>query len=162
VRRSLGWLYFYARRFDQARHHLMRAIDMSPTGVETHRVLGMLLADEGQFAEAERVLREALRLTEVNSYTMSTLGYALARAGRTAEAREILGELTERSRQGYVSPVAFATVHLGLGDRQLALDWIERARDDRRGWVAYLRVNPIFDSLRTEQRFEALAQSIGL
>jgi len=56
----------------------------------------------------------------------------------------------------YVSPVELATVYIALGDKQRALDWIEAAVDDRRGWVAYLRVHPIMDSLRGEPRFAAL------
>ena len=62
----------------------------------------------------------------------------------------------------HVSPVAFATLHLGLGDVERALDWTERCFGERRGWLAYLRVNPIFDPLRGDPRFEALTRRMGL
>jgi hypothetical protein len=61
-----------------------------------------------------------------------------------------------------VSPVAFATAHLGLENWDQALDWIERAYDDRRGFMAYLRVNPILDGLRGMKRFEALVAKMKL
>jgi hypothetical protein len=60
-----------------------------------------------------------------------------------------------------VSPVALATVCIGLGDKERALDWCERAFEDRRGWLAYFTVNPLLDPLRGHPRFEALVQRVG-
>jgi serine/threonine-protein kinase len=86
----------------------------------------------------------------------------VARAGRRAEAEAILAEIQEMARDRYVSPVTFAIVHIGLGNVQEALDWTERAHAERRGWLAYLKVNPIFDPLREEPRFKALVQKMRL
>jgi len=61
-----------------------------------------------------------------------------------------------------VSPVELATLYIGLGDNQRALDWTERAYAERRGWVAYLKVHPIVDPLRNEPRFKALVEKLGL
>jgi hypothetical protein len=61
-----------------------------------------------------------------------------------------------------VSPVAMATILIGLRDLDRALDWVERAVEDRRGWVAYLNVNPIFDPLREQERFRALVERMRL
>ena len=158
ARRSLAWLYYYARRFGEARYHLERALAMNPAAEETYRVLGLTLAISGHAAEAERVLRRAVTMHGTGSYTYGTLGYALARGGRTHEAREIADEL-EHLREGeYVSPVALATVHLGLGNNARALDWAERAHAERRGWLNYLAVNPLVDPLRGNPRFEALVK----
>ena len=96
------------------------------------------------------------------SYTQATLGYALARAGREDEARAILADLEAERRAGYVSPVAFATTLIGLGEHERALDEAERAAADRRGWVVYLRTNPLLDPLRGHPRFEALARAVGV
>ena len=128
ARRAVGWLYYYARRYHQAREHLSRAIEMNPMAVESYRMLGSTMALQGDVAEAERVLREL-----------------------------------ELSREeGYVSPVAFAILHIGLGNLREALDWSERAYDERRGWLAYVNVNPIFDPLRNEPRFAALVRKMRL
>jgi serine/threonine protein kinase/tetratricopeptide (TPR) repeat protein len=162
VRRSLGWAYFYARRYDQARYHLHRAIAMNPTAVETYRILGLTFALQGDMAEAERVLREALELPAAGAYTLAGLAYVLGRTGREREARAVLADLEARARDDYVSPVAFATVYLGLGERDRALDWTERAYQERRGWLAYLKVNAIMDPLRGMPRFEALVRKMRL
>ena len=162
IRRTVGWLYYYARRYDQARYHLTRAIEANPTAEETYRVLGLVLGMLGRYAEAERVLRDAMELPGTGSYTQATLAYVLARAGRRAEAEALLEELEAKHRAGYISPVAFATVHLGLGNLERALDWAERAFEERRGWLAYLKVNPLVDPIRGEPRYEALVGRLGL
>ena len=162
VRRSLAWIYVYARRWERARHHLERAIAMNPLAEETYRVLGLTLALEGRLDEAERALREAVTMEGSGTYTQATLGYVLARSGQADEARAILAALERQRQTGYVSPVSFATIHLGFGDTEAALDWTERAFEDRRGWMAYLRVNPIFDPVRGHPRFEALCEAMRL
>ncbi|MEP6692796.1 MAG: tetratricopeptide repeat protein, partial [Gemmatimonadaceae bacterium] len=125
---------------------------------ETYRVLGLALAVEGDHEESERVLREASAMPEAGSYTKATLGYALARAGRRDEAEVLVAELESERERGYVSPVALATVYLGLGDATRALAWAEHAYEERRGWLAYLNVNPIFDAVRGDERFESLVR----
>ncbi|MGH7671537.1 MAG: tetratricopeptide repeat protein, partial [Gemmatimonadales bacterium] len=162
IRRGVGWLYYYARRYDQARYHLQRAIEVNPTAVESHRILALTLAHQGQLQEAERVLRDALALPGARAYTMAELGWVLARAGKRAEAEELLRQVEAQVREGYVSPVAFATLHLALGNADLALDYAERAYAERRGWLAYLTVNPILDPLRDNPRFQALVRKMGL
>ena len=162
VRRSLGSVYFYARRYEQARYHLGRAVAMNPSSPETHRMLGLTLTLEGSFDEAERVLREAMGLPAAGTYTQATLGYMLARAGRRAEAEAILAVLEEQGRSEYVSPVACALLHLGLGNIDRALAAAALAYDERRGWLAYVRVNPVMDPLRGHPRFERLAVKLGL
>lgn len=156
VRRSLGWLYYYARRYEQARYHLTRAIAMNQTAVETYRVLGLTLAERGALADAEDVLREATTLPGAGTYALAALGYVLARAGKRAEALALRADLEGQRQRGYVSPVAFAMVSVGLGEHDAALAWAERAYEDRRGWLAYLKVNPILDPLRAEPGFQAL------
>jgi serine/threonine-protein kinase len=156
ARRSLAWLYYYARRYGEARYHLERALAMNPEAEETYRVLGLTLAISGHAPEAERVLRRATTMHGTTSYTYGTLGYALAKGGKTGEARRIADELERLREREYVSPVALATVYLGLGDSSRALDWAERAYAERRGWLNYLTVNPLVDPLRGEPRFETL------
>jgi len=162
IRRGVGWLYYYARRYDQARYHLQRAIEMNPAAVESRRILGLTLAHQGQLPEAERVLRDALALPAAGAYTTAELGWVLARAGHRAEAEDLLRQLEARAREGYVSPVPFATLHLALGDVARSLDYAERAYAERRGWLAYFAVNPILDPLRDQPRFRALVRKMGL
>jgi serine/threonine-protein kinase len=162
ARRSLGFAYVYARRYQQAKYHLDRAIAMNPNAEESYRALGVVLALDGKYGEAERVLREAAQMSGAGTYTRASLGYALARSGQRDEAAAILAELEAHAAIGYVSPVAFATILLGLGDVDRALDWAERAHEERRGWTVYVNVNPLMDPMRGHPRFEALIRRMGL
>ena len=162
ARRGVGWLYYYARRYDQARDHLARAIEMNPMAIESYRILGMTLALQGELGEAERVLREASTLPGAGAYTDATLAWVLARARKREDATRILSALEAHAQRGYVSPVAFAIVHIGLGNLDTALDWAERAYDERRGWLAYLKVNAVVDPLRGSARFDALLKQLNL
>jgi eukaryotic-like serine/threonine-protein kinase len=162
IRRSLGWLYYYARRFDTALDHLRRAIAMNPTSQETYRLLGLALAQQGAFDQAERALREAMAIPEESSYAPAALGYVLAMRGERPAAEAILAELDVRSGSEYVSPVAFQMVHLGLGNHDQAFTWLERAYEERRGWLAYLKVEPMLDPLRSDSRFAEFVHRMRL
>jgi len=159
VRRSLGYTYVYARKYQQARYHMDRAIAMNPTAEETYRLQGFILTLDKQYADAERVLREALELAPAGgTYTKATLAYSLAAAGDPSYAKEVAAELEEKRKSDYVSPVELAMVYVALGNAERALDWVEHAVEERRGWSAYLRVHPILDPVRNEPRFAALVE----
>jgi serine/threonine-protein kinase len=162
IRRTLAWAYYYARRYDQVRHHATRAVEMNPMQEESHRMLGLGLALEGRLDEAVRVLRESAALPGAGAYAAANLGYVLTLAGRRPEAQAILDELLRRAQREYVTPVAFGLLSIGLGETDRALDWLERCHAERRGWLAYLKVSPVFDSLRGEPRFEALVRRMNL
>jgi serine/threonine-protein kinase len=163
VRRSLGYIYLYARKYEQARYHLDRAIAMNPVAEENYRIQGLILTLEKKYGEAERVLREALELAAPDTtYTKTTLAYALAEGGDKSYALTLHEELKEKVEHDYVSPVELAIVNIALGEKEAAVTWLERAYEERRGWVAYLSVHPIADPLREEPRFQALAQKLGL
>ncbi|MFN8573278.1 MAG: hypothetical protein U0132_14595 [Gemmatimonadaceae bacterium] len=161
-RRSTGFVYFYARRYEQSKYHLLRAVAMTPQAEENYRMLGLVLVQLGACDEALRVLRRAVDLPGAGSYDVATLGYALGRAGHRTEAQGILAQLSARRTTDYVSPVAFALLHLGLGEWELALDEAERALENRRGWLAFMRVNPVFDPLRGYARFADIQQRAGV
>jgi tetratricopeptide (TPR) repeat protein len=104
IRRALGYVYVYARRYGHARYHLTRAIGMNPAAEETYRVLGLTLALQGQLDEAERVLREAIGFPSAGTYTQVTLAYAPARNGKREYAESLLEELEARRWTGRRSP----------------------------------------------------------
>lgn len=162
IRRTIGWTYYYARRYEQARLHVDRAVAMNPLAEESYRILGLSLLETGRHEEAVRVLRESAELPGAGAYAIAALGYTLARAGRLDEARDQLARLEACAAEGYVSPVAFAMMLLGLGQHDAALDWAWRALDERRGWLAYLNVNPMLDPVRDHPRFKALVARMTL
>ncbi|HEY5940285.1 MAG TPA: protein kinase, partial [Gemmatimonadales bacterium] len=162
IRRSMGWLQYYARHFDAALDNLRRALVMNPTSEETHRLLGMVYAQQGLYDEAAASFREAVANSETDLLSFAGLGQVAALRGQVDEARAVLHELEERQRTRYVSPVAPAMIQLALGDVDASFDQLERAYRDRRGWLAYLRIEPIFDPLRSDPRFAALLQRMRL
>ena len=99
-------------------------------------------------------------LSGAGPYADATLGYVLAQRGKIDEANAICAQLEAEAKKGYVSPVAFGTLSLGLGQWDAALDWIQKSIDERRGWFVYARVNPIFDPLREHPRFLAMQKEL--
>ena len=162
IRRTLGWLYYHARRSAEALVHLRQAVALQPTAEESHRVLGLALIQDGQFDAAADALREALSLGPNSAYTKAGLAYLAAVTGRVEEAKRMLSELEELATEGYVSPVAFATIHVALGNTDRAFASIEQAYQERRGWLVYLNVEPILDPLRPDPRFADLVRRMGL
>ncbi len=162
IRRGLGWLYYYTRRYESAVYHLRRAIAMNPTSEDTYRILGLVLTQQGAYAEAERAFREAITLSPELSYATAGVAHVLALQGRRREAEALLAELEARAREHYVSPVAFCIVHLGLRNTDQVFQWLERAYQDRRGWLTYLKVDPMLDAVRDDPRFAAFVKRMKL
>ena len=162
VRRGLGWMYCYARQPEPAVRHLQRAVQMDPTATETYRILGYAHAQRGAYDAAVTAVQEALVLDPGSAYASSMLGYVESLRGRMDVPREILANLTARAEAGYVSPVAFAIVALALEDVDGAFHWLEAAYAERRGWLAYLAVEPLLDPVRTDPRFAELKRRMRL
>jgi serine/threonine-protein kinase len=162
IRRSYGWLHYHARRYEPAAEQLRRALLMNPTAEETHRILGLILMQQRRYDEAAASLREALSYASVSHYASAALGYCEALAGRPAEAERRLAELQAEARDHYVSPVAFTLLSVGLGRHDDAFGWLERVREERRGWMAYLNVEPLLDPIRNDPRFTRLVRAMRL
>ena len=162
IRRGLGWLYYYTRRYEAAVYHLRRAIAMNPTSEDTYRILGLVLTQQGAYDEAERAFREAITLSPELSYATAGVGHVLALRGRRREAEALLAQLEARARDHYVSPVAFCIVHLGLRNTDQVFTWLERAYQDRRGWLTYLKVDPMLDVVKDDPRFAEFVKRMKL
>ena len=162
IRRSMGWLLYYARQPEQALEQLRRALAMNPTAEENHRLLGLAYVQVGQLDEAAAAFREAIALSESPVLAHAGLGVVAAARGRPDEARAVLAELERRRQDGYVSPVAFVMLHTALGEADPAFAWLDRAYDERRGWLAYLNVEPMLDGLRGDPRFRLLRERMRL
>jgi eukaryotic-like serine/threonine-protein kinase len=153
IRRGMGWLEYYARRPALALEHLRKAVEMNPTAEENHRLLGLAYLSMGLLEPAESAFREAIANSDSPALSTAGLGRVAARRGEQGRAREVLEQLHGWTRDRYVNPAAFAMVHIELGEIEQAFDWLERAYQDRRGWLAYLKVEPDFDPLRADPRF---------
>lgn len=126
-------------------------------------LLGWAYEQEDKYTDAVAELNEASRLFNSNPQVLAALGHVYARSGRRAEAQKVIADLQETARRRYVSPYDVATIYAGLDDKEQALVWLEKAYEDRSGWLAWwLKVDPKFDMLRSDPRFHNLLQRIGL
>ncbi|HYC31879.1 MAG TPA: protein kinase [Gemmatimonadales bacterium] len=162
IRRSMGWLHYYARQPLEALEHFRRALAMNPTADENHRLLGLAYLQLGRYDDAAAAFREAVAASDRPSLATADLGVVAAARGRLDEARAVLAGLRAEARQRYVSPVSFAVLAVSLKDYDGAFEALERAYQDRRGWLAYLRVEPALDPLRQDPRFIALLERMRL
>ena len=93
--------------------------------------------------------------------TTSALAYTTALAGQRDDARRMLARLLEAPPDDYVAPSAIALVHIGLGETDAAFEWLERACDERDFALVRLRVDPVFDPLRSDARFDELLRRVA-
>ncbi len=138
------------------------ATGLDPHAYPPHAGLGWAHLESGCFAEAEDEFRAARALSGSPAILGGAIGHCLARAGRVAEARAALDELTALADGGYVSPLEFAYVHLGLGEQDAALQWLESAAEQRVPGLVWLGVDPVFLKLREAPRFRRLLEATGL
>jgi tetratricopeptide (TPR) repeat protein len=158
---GLGWAYYFARQYDRAIEQCGKALEIDPRSSFAYRNIGMAELQRGRVEDAIAALSKAFTLSGSLSFE-AHLGYAYAAAGKRTEAREVIVELEEMARQCYVSAYYFAIVHLGLGELDQAFDWLERAYEERSGFLPLLKVEPLLDGLRADARFADLMQRVGL
>jgi eukaryotic-like serine/threonine-protein kinase len=162
IRRSMGWLHYYARQYEPALDNLRRALALDPTAEETHRMLGLVYLQQGLYDDARASFKEAVASSNYDVMALAGLGHVAARRGRLDETRAILNDFYERSKTTYVSPVALCGLHVALGEADDAFGWLEQAYRERRGWLAYLKIEPILDGLRNDPRFPRLVERMRL
>jgi serine/threonine protein kinase/tetratricopeptide (TPR) repeat protein len=162
IRRSAGWLWYYAREPAAGLDDLRRAVVMDPRSGETHALLGHNLAWAGEYEEADIALREALAADPEDTSTLATLVRLRTFQGRHADAREIRDRMLALGQHRYVSPSDLAKAQLALGETDAAFSMLEQAFAERRGLLVYLRIEPIFDPVRTDPRFVDLLRRMRL
>lgn len=159
---NLSRILYFARRFDEAIQQSLKTIEMFPDYSIAHRRLGMTYGERGMFEEAEAEFRRALEISTKDSETMSAMAYVYASCGRTEEARQILAQLIELANDDYVSPYSLARVHIGLGQIDEAFQQLNKTYQEHHGILSYLKVEPIFDRIRSDARYADLLRRLGL
>jgi hypothetical protein len=101
-------------------------------------------------------------LLEAKPEILAWLGHAYALSGNRAEAQKLLEKIEDDSKLKYVSPYWMAIINLGLNEDDETFEWLQKACDERNAWLVYLNVNPLFDRIRTDRRFEQLLEQLGL
>ncbi len=162
IRRSMGWLHYYARTPELGIPHLRRALIMNPESPDNHLMLGVLLTQAGRLEDAREAIHAALDLSPEDSHGLVSLAHVDRLQGRHPQAEATWGQLEAMTRTRYVSPTDFARLALILERPDSAFEWLDRAYAGRRGWLAYLKVDPLFDPVRDDPRFAELRRRMRL
>jgi TolB-like protein/Tfp pilus assembly protein PilF len=160
IHTDFGGVCLMARRYDQAIEQLRATVEIDPEFYGAHRFLGLALELKGDIGLAISEYKRALELSD-DPAGLGFLGHALASTGRKNEARQILAELNEAAKTRYVQAYAFAVVHLALGEKDNALEWLEKAAQQRGAtYFNFIKADPYLDPLRGDPRFEALVAKV--
>ena len=156
---DLAFFLNWARRYDDAFTQIRKTLELDSNNGFAHTIFGWCLIWKGNNTAAKAEFQAAVTLDDLPWYKGS-LGYAYAVSGDHAKAEEVLRELVNVAKQRYVSPAIRASVYLGLGQNQKALDWLEKADEDRDPCFWWINGDQLYDSVRNEPRFQALIQKV--
>jgi eukaryotic-like serine/threonine-protein kinase len=158
---DLGVEFQLVHRADDAILQSQKALELDPNLDYALWALGLGYMQKRESENAIIHLQKAVLASGSSPRYLASLGYAFAVAGRTAEARSVLDKLRDLSQQRYVSPYYTATVYAGMGNPQAAVEYLERAYQERDGWIPYIQAQPEFDHLRADPRFQALVSHLN-
>jgi TolB-like protein/Tfp pilus assembly protein PilF len=154
--------FYLSRQFDHAIQEGHRTLEMDPNYAIAYALLGQSYSGKGLHREALPDLNKYLALSRGSASSLELLGYAHARLGERNEALRMVEELRELAKRSFVSSFSFALVYAGLEDRDQAFTWLEKACEERFNRLAYVKVEALWDPLRSDPRFAELLRRIGL
>jgi eukaryotic-like serine/threonine-protein kinase len=154
-----GWALYFARLYEAAAAQERKAILSWPEYGAGHYILGLSLEALGRYEEALAAERKARSFSGDLPYLIATEAHIHARAGQRAEALKRLEALKQRE---HFAPSLAAMVYAGLGEKETALSWLERAVEERDAYLVFLQVSPVWEPLRREARFREIEKAVGL
>lgn len=161
INTSAVWPVYWARLFDEAIEGFRAAVALHPGYWVAHYYMGLSYAHKGEYGQAILALRHAADIGDSN-WRYSGLGFVYAQAGQPQEARKVLAKLHGIGQVQYVPPIYCAAVHAGLGETDQAIQYIQRAAAERNWQIAWLRVDPLWDTIRSDSRLQSLQVELGL
>jgi tetratricopeptide (TPR) repeat protein len=165
VRNGKGWLYLWSGQFDRAIQQAQTMLELERDFGTAHYAMGLAYIGNGMYEEAIASHRRAIAQSGESTRSLVFLAHALGKAGQTTEARKIIADLTERARHNYVAGYLLAIAHIGVGNKEEALRWLELAFEQRaelgdltRGgtfWLQPLHSDPRYQDLLRRLRLPA-------
>jgi tetratricopeptide (TPR) repeat protein len=157
---SIGWELGAARRYREADAAFRVALDLDPNFIWNYMLRGWSYEGRGEFDKAIADLNRAVQLSDSSTVALGELAHALGRGGRKPEAERILAGLEARAKQQYVSSFDLSRAYEGLGRRDDAMIALAKACDELSPMVTFLKVEPMFDPMRSDPRFAALLKRL--
>jgi TolB-like protein/DNA-binding winged helix-turn-helix (wHTH) protein/Tfp pilus assembly protein PilF len=160
---EVGLASYFSRNYNQAIDQFQKTLELDANFPPPHTFLAAAYEQKGMLKEATTAFQKAITVTQGPARTQATagLGYVYAVSGRKAEARKILAELQSLSEHRYVPATDTALIYAGLGDKDKAFAWLDKAYEEHSFSLSNLKVEPRFDPLRSDPRFADLLRSIG-
>jgi tetratricopeptide (TPR) repeat protein len=152
----------HAGRVDEALIRLEKVFELDANFWFAHLFAASAYIEKGKYREAVEEARRAWKLSEEQSLSLPFEGIALAKAGRRKEAEIVVAKLLQRSRERYVPPYHLALLHNGLGEKEATFAWLQQAYEQRDPKIAFLKVEPKWNNLRTDERFKEMIRKVGL
>jgi serine/threonine protein kinase/tetratricopeptide (TPR) repeat protein len=159
---AIGWAFYMARRYDDAIEQLRRTVELDPNYPVTYWILGLLLRKMGRYELAIAEGEKGVKLSGGSPLMSAALAQTFATAGRRKKAIQILDDLRKLTNQKYVAPYFFAGIHIGLGEDDRAIEYLEKSYEEHSHWLIYLHIDPSMDGLRSNPRFQDLLRRVGL
>jgi len=154
--------YYFNRQFQRAVDECEKALELDPSHFMLHYILGRAYRRMGEGAKAIAQLKTATKSSGELPLVDAVLGLAYAVSGRREQAQKVAEMLASAARKRYIPPTYFAIVYAGLGDKEKALEWLEKAYQDRADLLTWVNVEPMMDGVRSDPRFQDLIRRIGL
>jgi tetratricopeptide (TPR) repeat protein len=161
INADAGNTYIQARQYDKAIEQLRKTLEMDQSFYFAHALLGTAYQMKGDFQNAIAEYQQARRLND-DPFVLALLGNIYAVSGRKDEVLKILEQLKQLSKQRFVYAYGIALVYVGLGDKDQAFQWLEKSFQDHEARITRLKVDPLFDSIRSDARYADLIHRIGL
>jgi len=153
---------YLARFFDQSVQQCQQTLELDPNYEPAYAVLGQVYALTGKYEAAAVEFEKSLAVTQRSSWVLALLGYARARSGSRRQATDIIEELRATSQNSFVPALCFALVYTGLDEVDQAFTWLKNACDERHNRLAYVKVEALWDPLRSDPRFADLLHEFGI
>jgi len=154
--------YLSAKKYDEAIEQEKTTLELNPRASGAFWIRGMAYQQKNMFGEAIKDYQHALELSPNDQNYLAALGHVYASNGNPSAARNILDTLFALTKKEHVSPFFIALVYTGLNDKEKALEWLQKAYEEKSGSVRYLKMEPRLQNLRNDPRYTELMKKIGL
>jgi tetratricopeptide (TPR) repeat protein len=158
----LAFLFYLQSKYEHSIAQFRKVLEMNPAYYLAHAMMGNVYSLAGNFDEALECYARAREADANSKFVDSLEAMTLAMAGRRAEAVTLLDKITRKAAADYISPVSVAYVYTALGDKDQAFENLDRAVHDRDPNLLGLKSNPIFESLRSDERYRAILRKMQL